>query len=130
MYWILLLLLCVIPAFRMVFGRMTASITQFSWMQPQIIPSFLYFCTALVLLFHLLRRTTKPAWVPAVLLLIPLVLDCWYLFPDSVGALSPTAWLNIGSGLKIAVSVFALFMSLRAKMNPALIYKEAEKIDG
>ncbi len=129
-YWLLLLLACLIPALRMVIGRASASVRQFSWMQPQIIPSLLYFCAALVLLFHLLRRTTTPKWIPAALLLVPLVLDGWYLLPGLANLIGPGFWLNLSNTVKIAVALFALIMSVQARKHPALAYKGAETIDG
>ena len=130
MYRLLLLLICLLPAIRMVIGRTVASVTQFSWMQPQIIPSLLYFFAAVFLLYHLLRRTTKPQWIPAALLLVPLILDGWYLVPGLADFIGPGFWLNLSNTAKIAVSLFALIMSVQAKKHPALTYKGAENIDG
>ena len=125
-YWILLLLICLLPAVRITAGRLTASVEQFSWMQPQIIPSFLYFFAAVFLLYHLLRRTTAPRWIAAVLLLVPLAVDGWYLVPDLTNLLSPGVWLNISNALKVIVSLFALIMSRKAKKHPARTYRRVE----
>ena len=124
-YWILLALLLLIPAVRVYLGRTTASIEQFSWMQPQIVPSFLYLIAALILLFHLLRRTTRPKWFFAVLLLIPLVWDCWYLIPALYNQVSRELLMSVGGALRIAVAALGIIMSARAKKHPALKYKEA-----
>lgn len=122
-YWLLLPLIFLIPVFRIILGRMSASVEQFNWMQSQMVPSILYFIVAAVLLYHLLRRTTAPNIVSAGLLLLPLLLDYWYLLPGFAKSVSPGLLLNISSAAKIAVSLFALVMSSRTKKHPALRYK-------
>ncbi|MBR3107353.1 MAG: hypothetical protein IKH30_09250 [Clostridia bacterium] len=93
-------------------------------MQMQIVPSLLYFLAAVILLFPLLRRTVKPRLVSAVLLLIPLILDFWYLIPQITNTLSPDVLLTASSAVKTAVSAFALIMSLKARKHSALPYRE------
>ena len=125
-FWIFMLILFLIPIGRIFATRMRASLDQFTLMQPQIIPSLLYFAAAVILLCRLLRRTAKPQWFFAVLLFLPLLMDYWYLFPESLNYLHPDMWKSAGGAIKILVSVFALFSSFRARRHPALRFKEAD----
>ncbi len=130
MFWLLLPVLCLIPFIRILLGRLTASVEQFSWMQAQIIPSFLYFIAAVILAYRLLRRTVAPQAVAAWLLAVPLILDCWYLVPGLPQALSAGIGLNISNTAKLVFSLFGLFQSLKAAKRPALRYKEDKPIYG
>lgn len=115
-YWVLLSLVFLLPALRIFLSRYAASIEQFNWMQPQIVPSFLYCIEAVILLFPLLRRTAKPRPVTAAVLLIPFIFDFWYLLPGA----RADVLLNVSSLVKIAVSVFAVAMSSTPRKHPAL----------
>ena len=130
MFWLLLPVLCLIPFIRILLGRLTASVEQFSWMQAQIIPSFLYFIAAVILAYRLLRRTVAPRVAAAWLLAVPLILDCWYLVPGLSQALAAGIGLNISNTAKLVFSLFGLFQSLKAAKRPALRYKEDKPIYG
>lgn len=126
LYWVLLALLFALPILRIVFTRLWASLEQMSKMQLQMIPSILYFLAALLLLYHLIRKTTRPHRVAAFLLLIPLLLDGWYLLPGALDILPADLWLTIGNSAKILISLFGLAMSVSANRHPARTYKEVE----
>ncbi len=125
---ILLALAVVIPLARILLTRMLACAPQFTVLQGQLIPSQLYFCAALILIFHLVRRTYKPQWTPAVLLLLPLILDAWYLVPPLFEALPADKVSYVSSGAKVLISVIALVMSVKAGRRPAMKYRS--KPDG
>lgn len=119
-HWAIVLAAFCLLLLRIILGRTTASTEQFNWMQPQIVPSLLYFIAAVSLPYLLLRRTSKPQLVPALLLLIPLIFDFWYLVPGITETLPPSTLLNIGSILKIAVSAFAVIMCFKTKKHPVI----------
>ena len=124
-FWILAALLCIIPVVRIILTRISASLEQFGQMQVQAVPSFLYFLAAMFLLFHLLRRTEKPEWAAAVLLLLPLVTDFWYLIPAMSSSAHWNLWMTVFGAIKIVICILGLVFSLKAKKHPALRYKES-----
>ena len=119
---ILLFFAILIPLARIAATRLLADETLFVHVQQQILPSALYFCAAFILIISLLRRTSKPQWFFAVLLLLPLVLDAWYLAPRLLDVLPEEKWILINSGAKILFLVLSFLMSVRAGKHPLKKY--------
>lgn len=125
--WLLLLLAAALLAGRILFTSTQATISQMTRMQPQLIPSILYFIAACILIFHLLRFTSKPQWVFAALLPIPLILDFWYLFPGLLTVMPSNSWFMINCGVKLFISLLSLLMGIRAARYPARKYRREEE---
>ncbi len=122
---ILLLAAILIFAGRIVLTRLQGTEQVFRYLQPQIVPSGLYFCAALILIVHMLRYTARPKWLSAVLMLIPLILDAWYLFPELLSIMPADTWFMVNCGVKIAFSLFGQLRSIRAGRQPAKKYHSA-----
>lgn len=120
---ILLFLAILIPLARIAATRMLADETLYARLQQQILPSALYFCAAFILIISLLRRTSKPQWFFAALLLLPLILDAWYLVPQLLDVLPEEKWLLINRGAKLLFLVFGFLMSIRAGKHPVKKYR-------
>lgn len=120
---ILLFFAILIPVARIVTTRLLADQTLFARLQQQILPSALYFCAAFILIISLLRRTSKPQWFFAVLLLLPLILDAWYLVPRLLDVLPEEKWILINRGAKILFLVLGFLMSIRAGKHPLKKYR-------
>ena len=87
--------------------------------EKQMIPGALYFLAVLFLLPSLLWRTEKPRWFTALLLLVPLAADAWYLLPAETLGNIPFAdrmpiW-QMNMLLKCLVLLVTFFAGLRAK---------------
>lgn len=123
--FILLLFAILIFAGRIVLTRIQGTEQHFKYLQPQIVPSGLYFCAALILIVHLLRYTARPKWISAVLMLIPLILDAWYLFPELLNIMPADTWFMANCGVKVAFALFGLIRSVHAGRHPAKKYHSA-----
>ncbi len=55
-----------------------------------------------------------------------MITDAWYLLPTIANALPSNTMLNISGGVKIAVALIALLMSMNAAKHPAKRYRKDE----
>ena len=104
---------------RVILTRDRADASLVPMFEGQMIPCALYFLAVLFLLPSLLWHTEKPRWFAALLLLVPLAADAWYLLP--AGMLKsvpftdrmPVAQMNLL--LKCLLLFVTFFAGLRAK---------------
>ena len=55
-----------------------------------------------------------------------MIADAWYLLPTIANVLPSNTMLNISGGVKIAVALIALLMSMNAAKHPAKRYRKDE----
>ncbi len=118
-YMFLTLAALALYAGRVILTREQADATLVPVLEKQMIPGALYFLAVLFVLPSLLWRTEKPRWFVALLLLIPLAADAWYLLP--AGTLAgipftdrmPVVQMNLL--LKCLLLFITFFAGLRAK---------------
>ena len=120
---ILMFLAIAIFAGRVALTRLQGTEQQFRYLEAQIVPACLYLCTVLAVIVHVLRYTAKPKWISAVLMLLPLAADAWYMFPEALNLMPAETWFLVNSGVKVAFSLFGLLRSIRAGKRPAKKYR-------
>ena len=114
LYAFFLIAACALYIARIVLTRQRADAALAFAVQEQMIPSAVYFLSVLIMLPGLTLNTSKPGRVTAFLLLIPLILDAWYLLPEGMlpawelfEMASPSQWILCVKCLMILLVFFA-----------------------
>ena len=106
-------------AARVILTRERADAALVAMFEKQMIPGALYFLAVLFLLPSLLWHTEKPRWFAALLLLVPLAVDAWYLLPagtlERIPFTDRMPVVQINLLLKCLLLLITFFAGLRAK---------------